>query len=81
MSYKFFTVLVFVSSSYIAVSQAKTDKQLAQTFDTMLANVFKPNGPGGTIIVSRKGEVIYKKGFGMADLELNVPVQKLKERK
>ncbi len=75
MRYKFCTVLVFVSFSYTLMAQPKTDKQLSQTFDTMLANVFKPDGPGATIIVSRKGEVIYKKGFGMADLELNVPVQ------
>ena len=72
---KFLTVLAFVSFSCNVPAQPKTDKQLLQTFDTMLANVFKPNGPGATIIVSRKGEVIYKKGFGMADLELNVPVQ------
>ena len=74
MLYRFFIVLVFVLFSCNSPAQPKSDKQLSQTFDTMLSNVFKPNGPGATIIVSRKGEVIYKKGFGMADMELNVPV-------
>jgi len=44
-------------------------------FDTILNKVFKQDGPGATVLVARKGEVIYKKAFGMADLELAVPMQ------
>ncbi|MBK8139885.1 MAG: beta-lactamase family protein [Chitinophagaceae bacterium] len=38
-------------------------------------STYKSNETGATAIVSRKGQVIYKKAFGMADLELNVAMQ------
>jgi CubicO group peptidase (beta-lactamase class C family) len=44
-------------------------------FDKLLAQQFKPNEPGAAALVARKGQVIYKKGFGMANMELNVPMQ------
>lgn len=66
-----FAVICFSSQSQ---AQSKSDKQLTAAFDTLISSVFKPNGPGATAIVSRKGQVIYKKAFGMADLELNVPM-------
>ena len=47
----------------------------AVAIDTILNKVFKPDGPGAAVLVAKKGELIYKKAFGMADLELNVPMQ------
>lgn len=74
---KFSIVLLFITFSIATVAQplSKADKQLLASFDTLLMNTFKPNEPGATAIVSRKGQVIYKKAFGMADMELNVPMQ------
>jgi len=54
-------------------SKGQTIKAVA--FDTILTKVFKQGGPGAAVLVAKKGEVIYKKAFGMADLELNVPMQ------
>lgn len=34
----------------------------------------KPGIPGATIAIVRDGKVMFKKGYGMANLELNVPV-------
>lgn len=75
MIYRIITCLVFTLIATIACAQNKSDKQLFAAYDSMLNSLFKPGEPGGTAIVSRKGEIIYKKGFGMADLELNVPMQ------
>lgn len=36
---------------------------------------FKADAPGGSILVMKKGEVILKEAIGMADMELNVPIQ------
>lgn len=74
---KFSIVLLFITFSIATVAQplSKADKQLLASFDTLLMNAFKPNEPGATAIISRKGQVIYKKAFGMADMELNVPMQ------
>lgn len=59
----------------LAGAQQKTDKQLATEFDKILNAEFKPNEPGVTVLVSRKGDIVYKKAFGMANLELNIPMK------
>lgn len=47
--------------------------QLTQKIDSIIQTGFKdPNAPGGAFLVSRKGNIIYEKAFGKANLELNV---------
>ena len=53
----------------------QNDKQLINYFDEILSDQYKADEPGATVLISRKGEVIYKKAFGMANLELKVPMQ------
>ena len=71
---KIITVFIFLAVALVSFGQTSGDEKLFATFDSMLNKLFKPGGPGGTALVSRKGKVIYKKAFGMADLELNVPM-------
>jgi CubicO group peptidase (beta-lactamase class C family) len=56
-------------------AQQKNDAQLTAYFDQVLSEQFKPNETGATVLVSRNGQVIYEKAFGMANLELNIPMQ------
>ncbi|WP_299667221.1 serine hydrolase [uncultured Polaribacter sp.] len=48
----------------------------AQKFDTeanrLMTDVFKENESGGIALVVKGGEVLYRKAFGMADMELDV---------
>jgi CubicO group peptidase (beta-lactamase class C family) len=50
----------------------------AQSFeiqaDEVMASQYKPGGPGATILVAKEGKPIYRKAFGKANLELNVPM-------
>lgn len=71
---KLLTLLVALLFNSI-IAQQIGDKQLTAEFDKMLNEQFKPGEPGATVLVARKGSVIYKKAFGMANLELNVPMQ------
>ncbi len=68
-------ILAFGLLFNLTFAQQKDDKQLAAEFDKMLSEQFKTNEPGATALVSRNGQVIYKKAFGMANMELNVPMQ------
>ena len=68
-------VIVFGFLSSLTYSQQKNNTQIAAEFDKMLSEQFKPNETGATAIVARYGKIIYKKGFGMANLELNVPMK------
>ena len=48
---------------------------LTAEFDRTISSQFKAQEPGGVVLVARKGEVIYRRAFGMADLELGVPMR------
>ncbi|MCJ8211365.1 beta-lactamase family protein [Mucilaginibacter sp. RS28] len=48
----------------------------AQSLDSRLDSVIRtefndPNGPGGAFMVARKGQIIYSKAFGKANIELD----------
>ncbi len=67
--------LLFGLLSNLISAQQKDDKQLVTYFDKILSEQFKTDDPGATVLVSRNGQIIYKKAFGMANLELNTPMQ------
>ena len=72
----FFMKLVVIACILLcSVAQnSKAQTALSNELDSFLSARFKPNDPGGVVMAAKNGKVIYKKAFGMADLELNVPV-------
>lgn len=68
-------IIVFGLLFNLSYAQQKDATQLGAHFDKILSKQFKTNEPGATALVSRNGQIIYKKAFGMANLELNVPMQ------
>ncbi len=56
-------------------AQTLNTKQLTAEFDKMLSEKFKPGETGCAALVAKNGQIIYQKAFGMANLELNVPMQ------
>lgn len=52
----------------------KSDEVLAAEVDKLFSTWDKPDSPGASLAVIRKGEVIYKKGYGSANLEYDVPI-------
>ncbi len=71
-----FTYLIFSLSLMLAAfAQAPTtNDKLAAAFNADLEKMFKPNEPGAAAIVVKDGQVIFRKGYGMANLELGIPV-------
>ena len=43
--------------------------------DRLMTDVFEENGSGGIALVVKDGEVLYRKAFGMADMELGVKMK------
>jgi CubicO group peptidase (beta-lactamase class C family) len=60
-------VLFFLSPS-LATAQSKADK-----IDGLLALYYDYGKFNGTALVAESGRVIYKKGFGLANMEWNIP--------
>jgi len=67
--------LIFGFLTNLIFAQQKEDKQLVTYFDKMLSEQFKSDEPGITALVYRNDQLIYKKAIGMANLELNTPMQ------
>jgi len=54
-------------------------KTFAQTFeskmDSLLGAKYIPSSPGAVFLITKNGKAVYKKAFGMANMELNVPMK------
>ncbi len=63
----FFTVFLSGKGEDLQTQKVKIDKYLS--------GIYKKDMPGAAVLVVKKGNVILRKGYGLADMELNVPVK------
>jgi len=47
----------------------------APAIDALLSGIYPPNAPGATAIVVKDGRVVLRKAYGLANVELQVPMQ------
>ena len=64
--------LVFVLL-WVTLGYADTDS-LTEKVDELFVLWDKPDSPGCALGIIREGELIYTRGYGMANLEHNVPI-------
>lgn len=48
---------------------------LSRALDAAVASVYPPGGPGAVVIVAKDGQVLLRKAYGLANVELQVPMQ------
>jgi CubicO group peptidase (beta-lactamase class C family) len=65
--------LVFLVISVSAQAQ-KFDSKVAGQIDAFITGQYETAGPGGAMLIAQNGNVVYRKAFGMASVELNVPL-------
>jgi CubicO group peptidase (beta-lactamase class C family) len=70
-------ILFFFILPLYAISQFKEtiNSKLENSIDSIMMQNFKADAPGAVLLVAKDGEIIYKKAFGKASLELNVPMK------
>jgi CubicO group peptidase (beta-lactamase class C family) len=71
ISFRHLTILI---SSLIAIPTLGTAQDVERNVDQIFAAYDKPESPGCALGVVRAGQFIYKKGYGMASIELRVPI-------
>lgn len=69
---KFLLVLYLLFAFPAANSFAQS---IEQTLDVVFQNYYQPNLPGATVLIAKDGEIIYRKAFGNANMELNVAMK------
>lgn len=66
-------ILIVLLSLIISVHAGA--KSHTKQIDVLLNDLFEKNGPGGVALVVKDGKTIYRKSFGMANLELGVKMK------
>lgn len=70
--FKTLSILVFFNIvSFISFAQPAAFQDTLQKIEQLFSN-YNTDTPGGVLTVSRQGQIIYNKAFGMADLEHNL---------
>jgi len=69
----FLALFVIAAASAAAQGEAKKDPRFAEV-DKIFAEWNKPDTPGCAVGIIEKGRLIYAKGFGMANLDYNIPM-------
>jgi CubicO group peptidase (beta-lactamase class C family) len=59
------TLLAFASSA----------QRQKSVIDSLVSSQLSGQSPGGVVLIAQRGEVIYRKPFGQANIELRVPMQ------
>lgn len=58
-----------------AAATAPSDAELTRYADELLSKTYTADAPGASALVVRNGKVLLRKGYGMADMELGVPIR------
>ena len=69
-----FLTSVIVFSGSVAAAGNTADEKKAVAVDEIFVDLTKPGSPGCALGVYRGGKMIYSKGYGLANVEQNVPI-------
>ncbi len=68
----FLISLLLVTTS---LGQSKQDKKLSKNLDELIPQRLTEIAPGCVVMIVKNDKVVYKKAFGTANTELNIPMQ------
>jgi CubicO group peptidase (beta-lactamase class C family) len=69
------TIVFWLALCTAAIAQsAGTDKAAAGKVDEVFAQFDKPGSPGCALAVIKDGQITYKRGYGMSNLEYGIPI-------
>lgn len=68
----FVLILCVLSAGAPLIAQ---NASLTAEIDRLIQQTFKPDSPGAAVLVAEKGQIIYQKAAGSANIELGVPLR------
>ena len=66
--------VLLLAAAVLAAAGPETKEDLAGRLDRIFAEAYPATGPGAAVIVVRSGKTVLRKGYGLANIELSVPV-------
>ena len=74
LSAVFFALALLAAPAAQAASRPSND-DLARYADQLFTQAYPADGPGAAVLVMKDGQAVLRKGYGMANLELGVPIR------
>lgn len=68
-------LLIAFSAINASLSLAGTPTSTSHKIDSILKKVYPASDPGAAVLVYKDGKLLLRKGYGLANVELNVPVK------
>lgn len=69
------TLVALAPAARAADGPGPSDAEIARDVDAILSAKFTPGQPGVAAIVVKNGKVVYRKAYGLANLELQTPMR------
>jgi len=70
---KIIFLFVFSTASVLnSFGQMNNDQQLKQKLDSVFANIFYANDPGGSVFIEQGNKILYSASFGLSDLKKKI---------
>jgi CubicO group peptidase (beta-lactamase class C family) len=70
---KLILVLLLAQMGFCQIANAQSWQDTVKTIEALFAR-YHPDAPGCELAISRNGQLIYSKAWGLADLEHNIPL-------
>ena len=61
-------------ATHVCGCAAGKHAEMAQQMDRLLSGLYSPSEPGAAILVAKDGQVIFRRGYGLANVEHQVPI-------
>ncbi|MEK7833475.1 MAG: serine hydrolase [Acidobacteriota bacterium] len=71
----FIMMLVAALAIQTMAQATATDNALTSSINQEMEKTFKPDAPGAAVIAVKDGQVVFRKSYGMANLELGVAIE------
>src|SRR5258705_6549972 len=68
---KYFYFLLFLAPLQV---NAQAEKHITMSLDSLFRSYFNPGEPGGAVLLVKNNKIIYRKGFGIADIKTKEPI-------
>lgn len=73
-------LLCVLPATLTTIVSARPEREVPNRFlikriEALLAKEFHPTQPGGVVLIARRDKVLFRRAYGLADLELGVPMR------
>lgn len=67
--------LLFGQNKQVSTFDTSFNAKIEAEVDAIFNQAYHSNSPGATVLLAKDNKIIYRKAFGLANLELNVPMK------